>query len=630
MNMHMRLTKKSEILSLLQIFGTGTNSFEIPDYQRAYSWEESQRKDLMTDIENVIQLSNYRHFAGTIVAQEKESKKTIKEFYVVDGQQRLTSLVIVLSVLAQSELLSEEENREINENYLFKGKDTGNTVRLFKLNGDLDKYFYRKLEKWGYTSEEHTTKAHTNIDNAFNEFSKWLEDKAKNNKDFPSQVYTVITQKIGFLFHVPETSAEVGLMFEVINNRGKKLSELEKIKNYLIYYSEKSGYSDIAVAVEDNWGKILYNLNACGQTSNEEEDSFLRFTWIVFEQTNKSESYYVYDNLKQRFPAKPGSDWRRLKRYIEFIGEAAETYHKLLTRNLIESKDEKKIVEQIFFQSSTASILPLLLSIYSRIKNTKERLEILSIVEKLNFRYYGCGIATRSDTGNGFLFGAAHDFFNDSNYSVESLKTRLLNFIEENCNDQAFIKRLTLGKDESGDLYYWANLKYFLANYEEYIANLYGGVDDFTRFLNKLDTKSKNAHFEKEHIIAKNELSAISEIDDVNKRRLGNFVLLTPSVNKSIQDAPLYKKLLEYKKHHHKYITPRSLSELETFYGLENIDKGAMVYTRDFVVNFLDKREEALLSFAMTRWGLNGQTKWKVKIDSLTDDATVYKLQHLE
>lgn len=619
---------KSKTLTLSEIFNNGMNCFEIPDYQRAYSWEETQRSDLLEDIQNIFTLHNYKHFTGTIVAQEKESKENYVYYDIVDGQQRLTSIIILLSVIAQSGFLQEDDIRDIYNNYLFKGKETGNTVRLFKLNGDLDKYFFRKLEQWNYTSEEHSTKAHTNINNAFTEFKKWLDDNIQTDLDFAEKVYTVIVEKIVFLFHVPETNAEVGLMFEVINNRGKKLSELEKIKNYLIYYAEKSGYHDVKVAVDNYWGKILFNLNACHQTSNEDENSFLRYTWIVFEQTNKSESYHVYDNLKIRFPAKHGSNWQRLKLYIEFIAESSETYNKLLTRNLISQPNEKKVIEQIFFQASTASILPLLLSVYSKIKNSNVRVEILSAIEKLNFRYYGCGIANRSDSGNGRLFWLANVFFNQHNlngFTDEWLKDELIGFIQEECGDENIVKALTLDKEESGGYYQWNNLKYFLANYEESIAVSSGEIEDFTRFLLSQDAENKNANFEKEHIIATNEGSALKEFDDVNKRRLGNFVLLRPSINKSIKDAPLYNKLIEYKSNSHKYLTPRSLSELEILYGSENVEKKKAVYTEDFVIEFLDKREQKLINFALKRWGL--ESSKKVLVNSLTEDSKVYKFE---
>jgi len=626
--MSQKHTIKSKILLLPEIFNNGFNCFEIPDYQRSYSWEKDQRNDLINDIENILELEDYTHFTGTIVAQEKSISNEYSFYDIVDGQQRLTSFVILFSVLAQGNYLPANIVSDIYENYLFKGKDTGNTIRLFKLNGELDKYFYRKLEQWDYTSEEHTTKAHTNINNAFTEYKIWLDGKQVIDDSFAMKIYNIISNKIGFLFHIPDTAKEVGLMFEVINNRGKRLSELEKIKNYLIYYSEKSGYKDINVAVSNYWGKILFNLNACGQTSIDEENSFLRYTWIVFEQTNKSESYYVYDNLKERFPAKVGTNWQRLKEYIEFIAEAAETYNKVFTRNLIAIPKEKKIIEQIFFQASSASILPLLLSVYSTIKNSVERIEILSIIEKLNFRYYGCGVATRSDTGNGRLFWLAHSFFNYYNKgenTIAGLKQNLINFINENCGDETIIKALTLDKEEGGSFHGWNNLKYFLANYEESIAIAANQIEDFTRFLRTQDGANKNANFEKEHIIATNECLAIEDTNDVNKRRLGNFVLLTPSINKSIKDAPLYDKLIEYKGNSHKYLTPRCLAELEIFYGVDNVSLKETIYKRDFVINFLDKREENLLNFALIRWGIIKPKK--VIVNSTMDEIKVYKFE---
>lgn len=626
--MDKRHIEKSKTLTLPEIFNNGSSCFEIPDYQRAYSWEKDQRSDLMADIENAIRLPDYKHFAGTIVAREKKNAGELTYFDIVDGQQRLTSLVILLSILAQRGFLKPEQVEIINATFLLRGKDSGNTIRLFKLNGELDKYFHRKLEQWDYTSEEHTTKAHTNLDNAFTEFNFWLDENVNKNVDFAENVYSIISGRLIFLFHVPETSAELGLMFEVINNRGKKLSELEKIKNYLIYYAEKSGYADIATAVETTWGKILFNLNACGQTSNEEENAFLRYTWIVFEHTNKSESYYIYDNLKGRFPAQAGSNWKRLKAYIEFIAESAETYNKLITQNLIANAREKKIVQQIFFQQSTSSITPLLLSIYARIKNSLERIELLSIVEKLNFRYYSCGVATRSDTGNGYLFGRAHEFFNyygTHGYTADWLKDDLMAFIKRECGDESLIKALTLDKDESGNFYHWNSLKYFLANYEENIADESSEGDDFTRYLFGQDPVNKNANFEKEHIIATNESTALAEEDNINKRRLGNFVLLRPSVNKSIKDAPLYEKLVEYNSKSHIYLTPRSLSEIRILYGPENVDKGAAAYTPEFVIGFLDRREEKLINFALQRWGFG--TSKKVRIDSKTSELKIYRTE---
>lgn len=631
----MEKIKKSQILTITEIFNNGTNLFTIPDYQRAYSWDETQRRDLLDDIENVLEKQDYIHYTGTLVATEKESINEYTKFNVVDGQQRLTSIIILLAVIKNQLNVSVENKNFITNNFLFKGKDTGNTVRLFSLNGELDEYFYRKLEEPAYSSQENSTKAHSNLDNAFNEFNEWLQNK---NEAELNAVLDVVKSRLGFLFYIPNSSKEAGLMFEVINNRGKELSELEKIKNYLIYFAEKAEIKDLYTAVNDYWSKVMFHLNACGQTSNQDENNFLRNTWIVYQQTNKSESYHVYKNLKSFYPPNSDSNWKRLIEYVKFLANAAETYNKLFTRNFVSDNQEKLVLKQLAFQNSIASVLPLILSISFKVNKVEDRVKLYQLVEKLNFRYYGCGVSGRSDTGNGHLFWLAHHMFNSTSGSVEDitwLYEELKEFINRECNTETFIKYLTLDKDESGDYYHWGSLKYFLANYEQHLAEKFNGIDDFGRYLLKQDKDSKNANFEKEHILAREENTVINlDINgnlDVNKRRLANFVLLTPSLNKSVQKDAIYIKLNSYNESASKYAVHRSLGELTKMYGLELLVKGKQEYTKDNIIKFLDTREQSLIQFALDRWGIDDKEKtFDFEINSLNSEKNkIYFIKEL-
>lgn len=619
----------SKILTLDKIFN-GNNCFTIPDYQRAYSWGSEQRNDLINDIKNVLESSNHIHYTGTIVATELSSNG-INKFNLVDGQQRLTSLIILLACLRSHPDSSDEQKQKIEESYLYKGKETGNTVRFFSLNGDFDEYFFRKLDEPDYSSKEHKTKAHTNIDDAFSEFNIWLKDYTRDDL---SNVFNAVCSNLGFLFYVPNSDKEAGLMFEVINNRGKVLSELEKIKNYLFYFAEKAEINDLYTTVNSYWGKILFHLNNCGHTSNQDENNFLRNTWIVFQQTNKSESYHVYRNLKEFYPPVNSSDWKRLIEYVKFLEIAAETYNKLFTRNSVVNKQEKQVLKQLAFQNSIASVLPLILSVASRFKETEERVRLYELIEKLNFRYYGCNVSKRSDSGNGYLFECANEVFKNKERTAEWLSGKLISFVNERCNTEIFIKNLTLDKDELRDYYNWGSLKYFLANYEEYLAQQHSGLDDFTRYLLKQDRSKSNANYEKEHILAKEENSVISldEHDnfDVNKRRLGNFVLLTPSLNKSVQEAPIYIKLNRYAKSAPEHGVHRSLGELTELYGEEALKHQESGYTRENIISFIDRREKKLVKFALTRWGIDSkEQKLDFDIDSSKEDSNkVYFIHH--
>lgn len=79
----------------------GTNIYQIPDYQRGYAWEETQIKDLLEDLENVE--NDKTHYTGTIVIVKNGEKRQAGESFavydVIDGQQRLSTIVILLHCL---------------------------------------------------------------------------------------------------------------------------------------------------------------------------------------------------------------------------------------------------------------------------------------------------------------------------------------------------------------------------------------------------------------------------------------------------------------------------------------------------------------------------------------------------
>ena len=128
--------QKNELQTLEDIFDNGNRIFRIPDYQRGYSWEEQQRKDLLTDIEYLIKSGyEYRHYTGTIVASSTgEEKNSFKDFDVVDGQQRMTSLVLLLSVICR---LSKETTGEIFTKFI--KDDPAYKLELGKEQNDLFK-----------------------------------------------------------------------------------------------------------------------------------------------------------------------------------------------------------------------------------------------------------------------------------------------------------------------------------------------------------------------------------------------------------------------------------------------------------------------------------------------------------
>lgn len=637
---------KNELKSLKEIFDDGNRVFSIPDYQRGYSWEEQQRKDLLKDIEYLIKSGyQYRHYTGTIVASLNDEKtkgvpNEYEVFDIVDGQQRMTSIILLLSVICRSlkepTVTSNYEHSEIFSKFIQSGP-VGNTVRKLCLGKEQD-ILFEHLVTGGITSsvQDPESKSDKNLIDAVRQYDKWLE-RHDVNKD---NVLKCVCENLGFLLYAPENDKELGIMFEVINNRGKALTELEKIKNYLIYYADKNDKPDIRKRVNHSWPIILKKLNKVAYTSNESEDRFLRNCWIVFMDTNKSTSHHVYDGTKKKWP--PDQDHTlQILNFIGFLENAAAFYVKYLKREGVSHKEEKKCLERISCHPADASITPLILAIFSKVTDQNERADLFELLEKLNFRFYGTGIAGRSDSGQGELFDYANTLFNfykqekdGEIIDVQWLKNKLTGFIDQNANDKKFVEYLTLDKDEAGDYYTWVGLKFFLASYEEWLRKEQKESADLRKMTKApRDTDYPGDFYHREHIWAKQHFTKFDDSHNlnVNKRRLGNFLLLKEIINIKVSNKPPEDKIKrDYFKDLNNAPNTLMIRELKQYFNDAEKEETMKYKTPNYwykvYQRFLDKREEKMINFALERWRVSalGSNISEVKLDSLADGNEIH------
>lgn len=90
---------KADSIHLFDFLGNGKTIFEIPVFQRNYEWDKEQCKQLFNDLINAAK-SNTDHFIGTIVYVSETGNKMSHIYRLIDGQQRLTSLTLLLKALA--------------------------------------------------------------------------------------------------------------------------------------------------------------------------------------------------------------------------------------------------------------------------------------------------------------------------------------------------------------------------------------------------------------------------------------------------------------------------------------------------------------------------------------------------
>ena len=635
---------RTELVSFKEIISN--HFFKIPDYQRGYSWENRQLEDLKKDIENLY-TKEYRHFTGTIVATETEDDKL---FHIVDGQQRLTTLIILLS--EANKILND---KTIEETYIKRG-DFGIEKYVLETNEETKDFFKSQILK----SQESTAKikSHIRVKDAQTFFKKWFSNKGVDLK----KVVNIVTQQFGFIFFTPQDSKEIGIMFEVINNRGKDLSELEKIKNFFIYYMSINGYEGLKEEINNTWSELLINLSNAHVHSNSDENSFLRNCYLVFFDINKTKSWHVYEQLKLRFNPEENDkkvledNARKINDFIFFLKKASLHYSYLFSKNEFNKtyhRDFKNEISQTLIQircqPTKASIMPLFIATMSYLDEQPENtVRMLQLLEIVNFRVYLLPkITSRADSMQGDMFKWAYWLYHDRNWHssnfedffytqygqlkieggiFDRISLDIIGFTKHNCSEKKLIQSLTIDEDEADDYYHWKGIRYFLASFEEYKQDEKQQTFDIQNILKqRADVTVKNNDFlSLEHIWAANNKSNDFEYYPKEKRRLGNFVLLGLSKNIQLSDNDIPHKIEELN-NDYGYISLRQVADLneilkEATLFLENERNWKVKkknYYKELSTFINDKRETEMITFALKRWALpNEKLENFIEVDS--------------
>lgn len=283
--------------------------YRIPDYQRGYAWTEKQLKDYWNDI---IQLEeNKNHYVGVLTLEKVPNEtfekwdddkwiiksKSFEPYYVVDGQQRLTTTIILIQAITEAltkkDTLNYATGDEIRKRYIFDSKDGGiSRSYIFGYEKDNPSYEFLKRKIFledsggGYRKEE-TIYTH-NLIFAKDYFKKKLKELTKNELEI---VFRKVTQNLLFNIYSITSDIDVFIAFETMNNRGKPLSNLELLKNRLIYLSTKFDVDEnekiqLRKRINDSW-KAVYHYLGRNKERPLKDDLFLTNHFMnIFSQSH--------------------------------------------------------------------------------------------------------------------------------------------------------------------------------------------------------------------------------------------------------------------------------------------------------------------------------------------------------
>lgn len=444
--------------NFLKLMESQFNQYIVPIYQRTYSWGEKQCSVLWEDILKISKRKNSdRHFIGSTVCykpDEIDLPGQIKKEIIIDGQQRITTLSLLMIAIARTYEKIGQENvaTVIRKNYLINedGKDE-EKYKLLPTNQDKETYL--ALVDGIENELKYPSKP---VLDAFNLFMSLLED----DEETLQNAYVGL-QKLDLVYiGLSSESDNPQLIFESMNSTGLKLTQGDLLRNYLLldleFDEQEELYKKYWRPIELDFGVEVYK---------EKFDYFLRDYLTMKERRATIRLDSGYDEFK----AYHEESKRSKEDALEELRRFAKYYARIYRCN-DEDEELNELWKELKIQRVEVAN-PFLMQVYNDYEKAKEdysinlsKQDFVDIVKTVNsyvYRRYVCNIPTNSLNKTFALLG---DNIEKENYKESVIASFLLmeDYKEFPSNEEfekAFIKK---------DVYTGRLRKYTLIKLENY------------------------------------------------------------------------------------------------------------------------------------------------------------------
>jgi len=569
----------TKLLSLSEIFNN--KIFRIPDFQRGYSWEERQLEDFWEDIQNLS--PNKIHYIGLLTVEpiKKDEiinvekwkddlwllKKGMSAYYVIDGQQRLTTLIILLHEILRTfkddEGINFGQKSEWIDRFLYRSYNQIYKSFVFGYEKDnpSDEYFKTKiLEQDSSAADKYPETLYTaNLMFAKEYFAKKLKDLSKECKE---EIFDKAVNRLKFNYYEIDDSLDVYVTFETMNNRGKDLSHLELLKNRLIYLSTLLHEDDetkerLRKDINETW-KTIYEYLGKNKENPLDDDVFLFNHWVMYFTYDRSQSdVYAEFLLKKKFTSKNvlcgNISIEDIKAYIDSLSKCVKQWFYIFNIQYSNFSDKIKGHIHKLERVGWGAFPPMIMAVFTKERNEELIWDFLDACERFNFLVFAVSHRS-SNTQNSNLYRKAREYY-IGNLDLETLfhDIDFLTDGEENGNYYGWfdlerfrnhINELFSKNDREG-FYSWSGLRYFLYEYELYLqdnANTKVTWEDF----NKRKKEETIEHIYPQSATDIYWKKRFGNLKPTEKRlylnSLGNLLLLSRSKNSKLQNYDFDKK----------------------------------------------------------------------------------------
>ena len=428
--------------------------FVIPIYQRTYSWTLQQCQQLWNDIIKVAQERTISgHFLGSVVYIEHGLYQvtSLPKLLVIDGQQRLTTISLLLKALGQVVENSEDKAKVTSQrinNYFLLNQEEDKEDRYKLLLTKSDKETFIKLIEDQELPEQVSRRIKENFDFFINQINK-------NNINLDS-LYSGISRLFIVDISLDRERDNPQLIFESLNSTGLELSQADLIRNYILMDLESKEqayiYNNYWYPMEKSFGQIGYA---------EKFDQFIRYYLTITSKAGAIPNIRdVYNGFKSYMQ-------KNSELSIEEIIKDIYRYSKYFVSIAFEKENNqklKKIIEDINYLKVDVAY-PFLLEVYDdwihNLINQEDLLEIFKLVESYVFRRAICGIPTNSMNKT---FASLSRNIDKNNY-LESIKRAFIKMMSyKRFPDNVEFCREIIAKN----IYNFRNCKYLLTKLENH------------------------------------------------------------------------------------------------------------------------------------------------------------------
>lgn len=516
--------------------------FEIPKYQRGYAWEKNNVRDLFEDIQEAIEVKA-NHYIGTIVLSKTNRNDY---FYVVDGQQRITTITMIIHALISH--MDEEDAMYYRRFYIREGCD----YRLAPLGRE--KYFFKELLKNGVINLNPINRSQRLLIEAYQEIMDMFDHILK---DTTPKIYLESIENLQIMEFVEESEGDAIRIFQTVNDRGKPLTNMEKTKSLLVYFSNRYLSGSLDSSINEDFGKIfeVYDqIKLIGQLNNIDlisgrygeftEDNIMRYHFVTFsrEDYDPTASYilqYLKNELKSLRKHENASV--ELESFISKYVESLLRFFISLNEVIQKTETDKKYFKVFSILGLSPTLYPLI-----TVLNSQKRLEsklsmesdnqysFLDLIEIIDVRVYKIrGTDPKADMAK-FVYR-----YNNKQLTDDQIEEELRWFNGRWMNESEFKNNLL------GSIYKRSRavLPFILLDYSENLSKVEHDLDDLKEFVK---TKSLTI----EHILSQKPKFSLdthgfqSEDEYLEfEHTLGNLTLLEKSINSAVRNKNVSEKV---------------------------------------------------------------------------------------